>query len=105
MGEWECQREDFWKAYLNIKFLSQCGVKAMGNHREGRRSSTILQRWTDLLNSVAPTAEPKLNVKQKTETGSQTERTDLWLPRGMRVGEGRRGTLGLADANYSVENG
>lgn len=67
LGEWECQREDFWKAYLNIKFLSQCGVKAMGNHREGRRSSTILQRWTDLLNSVAPTAELKLNVKQKTE--------------------------------------
>ena len=35
----------------------------------------------------------------KTETDSQTQRTDLWLPRGRGVGEGWIGSLGLADAN------
>lgn len=44
--------------------IPQQTVKAVGNHREGRGSSTILQRWTDL-NSVAPAEEP--NVKQKTK--------------------------------------
>ena len=33
------------------------------------------------------------------ETDSQTRRTDLWLPRGRGVGEGRSRSLGLADAN------
>ena len=32
----------------------------------------------------------------KTETDSQTQRTDLWLPRGREW----IGSLGLADANY-----
>ena len=36
----------------------------------------------------------------KTETDSQTYRTDLWLPRGMEEGVGWTGSLGLADANY-----
>ena len=36
----------------------------------------------------------------ETETDSQTQRTDLWLPRGRGVGEGCTGRLGLADANY-----
>ena len=36
----------------------------------------------------------------ETETDSQTQRKDLWLP---RVG-GQIGSLGLADANYYVEN-
>ena len=34
------------------------------------------------------------------ETDSQTERTDLWLPRGGGEGGGRTGSLGLAEANY-----
>ena len=33
----------------------------------------------------------------ETETDSQTQRTDFWLPGG---GEGKVGSLGLADANY-----
>ena len=40
----------------------------------------------------------------KTEADSQTQRTDLWLPRG-RVPEGWSGSLGLADANYYIQNG
>ena len=39
----------------------------------------------------------------KTETDSQ--RTDLWLPRGRGMGEGWSGSLGLADANYYIQNG
>ena len=33
-------------------------------------------------------------------TDSQTQRTDLWLPRGRVLGEGCIGSLGLADINY-----
>ena len=36
----------------------------------------------------------------ETETDSQTQRTDLSLPRGVEVGEGWSGSLGLVDANY-----
>ena len=32
------------------------------------------------------------------ETDSQTQRTDLWLPTGMGVGEGSIESFGLADA-------
>ena len=41
----------------------------------------------------------------KTETDSQTYRTDLWLPRGRRMGVGWTGSLGLVDANYYIYNG
>ena len=41
----------------------------------------------------------------ETETDSQTQRTDLSLPRGREVGEGWIGSLGLVDANYYIENG
>ena len=40
----------------------------------------------------------------KTETDSQTQRTDLWLPRG-RGREGWTGRLGLADANVLYVGG
>jgi len=36
-------------------------------------------------------------VIYKTETGSQTQRS-LWLPTEKRVGKGRIGSLGIADA-------
>ena len=36
------------------------------------------------------------------KTDSQTYRTDLCLPRGEGVEEGRVGSLGLADANYYI---
>ena len=39
----------------------------------------------------------------KIETDSQTQRTDLWLPRGVG-GEGIDVSLGLVDANYYIQN-
>ena len=36
------------------------------------------------------------------ETDSQPQRTNLWLPKGREVGKGWIGSLGLADANYSI---
>ena len=41
----------------------------------------------------------------KTETDSQTWRTDLCLPRGRGVREGWTVSLGLADANYYIQHG
>ena len=38
----------------------------------------------------------------RTETDSQTQKTNLWLPRGRR--EGVDG-LGLVDTNYYIQNG
>ena len=38
----------------------------------------------------------------ETETDSQTQKTDLWLPRGRAVLEGWNGSLGLADANCYI---
>ena len=48
---------------------------------------------------------PKYDTNEpiyETETDSQTQRTDLWLPRGGRSGGGRTESLALADANYYV---
>ena len=41
----------------------------------------------------------------ETENNSQTQRTDLWLPRGRAVGEGWIGDLGFVDANYYICDG
>ena len=38
----------------------------------------------------------------KTKIDSQIQRTDLWLPRGKRVGQGCIGSLGWVDVNYSI---
>jgi len=38
----------------------------------------------------------------ETETDSQTERADFWLPKGEKGGEGWTGSLGLADANWYI---
>ena len=38
----------------------------------------------------------------KTKTDSQTQRADLWLPRGRREGEGLTGSLELGDANDDI---
>ena len=47
------------------------------------------------------TAEPI----SKAETDSKTMRTDLWLPRRREMGEGRTGSVALADVNYYIQNG
>ena len=41
----------------------------------------------------------------KTETDSQTQRTDLCLPKRTGEGVGSTGSLGLVDANYYIWNG
>ena len=41
----------------------------------------------------------------ETETDSQRERTDPWLPRGRELGEGWSGRLRLADISYYVKDG
>ena len=38
----------------------------------------------------------------ETETDSQTYRSDLWLPRGRGLGEGKIGSFRLADPNYYI---
>ena len=38
----------------------------------------------------------------ETETDSQTQRTDLELPRERGAEEGRTGKVGLADVNYYI---
>ena len=40
----------------------------------------------------------------KTETDSQTYKTDFWLIKGRKVGEKWIGSLGLADANCYIEH-
>ena len=35
----------------------------------------------------------------ETEIDSQIQRTGIWLPRGMRVGDGRTESMGLSDTN------
>ena len=37
----------------------------------------------------------------RTETDSETQRTDLWLPRERWVEEGNIGSLGLSDVNIT----
>ena len=41
----------------------------------------------------------------ETETESQTQRRDVWLPVGKAVSEGWIGHLGLADANQYIQDG
>ena len=41
----------------------------------------------------------------ETETDAQTLRTDLWLQGGRGMREGWSGRLGLADADYCIQNG
>ena len=42
------------------------------------------------------------NPIYETETESQTEKVDWWLPRGRGVGEAWSGSLGLIDANWCI---
>ena len=60
---------------------------------------------------ISYTFTPMWNLKYdtneliyETETDSQTQRTDLWLPGG-GLEEGCIGDLGLADENYYIEDG
>ena len=69
-------------------------TKRSKSERERQTPYDITHMW----NLKYDTNEPIY----KTETDSQSERTDLWLPRGRGVGEGRTGSLGLAGTNYYI---
>ena len=65
-----------------------------------------------LVNTTKWNVESKWNLKYATnesiyEPGSQTQRTDLWLPSVEVVGrwEGWTGSFGSADTNYHIQNG
>ena len=47
----------------------------------------------------------KYGTKEPIKTETDSQRTDLWMPWGRVVGEGWIGSLGLADANYYIQNG
>ena len=66
----------------------------MKSERERQTSYDITYMWNLIYGSDEPI--------YKTETDSQTWRTDLWLPRGMWEGVGWMASLGLVDANYYI---
>ena len=68
-------------------------ITKMSEVRERQIPYNIIYMW----NLKYDTSE----LIYKTETDSQTQRTDLWLP-GWGVGEGWSVRLGLADANYHM---
>ena len=57
---------------------------------------------TSLTCGIQNEIQMNLSVKQKETHG---QRTDLWLPREGRQGEGSFWSLGLADANYYIHDG
>ena len=63
------------------------------NHKEKDKYYMI-----SLICRIQNTTQMKLTY----ETGSQTWRTDFWLPRRRRIGEAWIRNLGLADANYCI---
>ena len=70
--------------------------------------SEVRKRKTNTWNDITYTWNLKYGTNEpiyKTETDSQTWRTDLWLPRGREEGVGWTGSLGLVDANYYIQNG
>ena len=71
------------------------------SHAKRRKSEREIQIPYDITymwNLKYGTCEPIY----KTERDSQTYRTDLWLPGGMREGVGWTGSLGLVVANYYI---
>ena len=66
-------------------------ITKMSEVRERQIPYNIIYMW----NLKYDTSE----LIYKTETDSQTQRTDLWLPRATGVGEARAENSGLVDAN------
>ena len=47
----------------------------------------------------------QLNLSMKTETDSQAQRTDLWLPRGREGSGGMEWEFGISRCKLYIENG
>ena len=70
----------------NVAITRNYHTKQSKSEREKQTPCVITYRW----NFYVIEADP------------QTQRKDLWLPRGEQVGKGWIGSLGLADANYYI---
>ena len=87
---------------MHAQSLQSCPTlcNPMDGSPPGSSVHRILQgrvpEWAAMSSSIYDTNE----FIYETETDSQTEKTDLWLPRGGEVEEGRTGNLELADVNY-----
>ena len=76
----------FAATWMDLEIIILSEVKS---ERERQIPYDIAYMW----NLIYDTNE--YSTKQK-----HSQRTDLWLPSGRGLGEGRIGSLGLADANY-----
>ena len=65
---------------------------------KSERERKIPYDTTHIWNLKYSTNEPTYKIA----TDSQTWRTDFWMPRGMREGQGWTGSLGLVYANYYI---
>ena len=75
----------------------------MDGPRDYHTKQSKSERERQILYDIIYMWNLKYDINQyiyETKTDSQIYRADLWLPRGRWVGEGRHGSLGLADANY-----
>ena len=64
--------------------------------------------WNETNTTCHLYVKSKYDTKEliyKAETELQMYSTDLWLPRGIRLGETQIGSLALADANYHIQDG
>ena len=95
----------------SISWSNECNQR-LCSYMDGPRDAHTKQSESDQERQVSCDITYMWNLKYDTnelihgtETDSQTQRTDLWLPRRMRMGKGWCKSLGLANANYHVYDG
>ena len=92
--------------YNRILFTPKKNENAICNNMDGPTEyhTNWSQKQKDKYN-IPYMWNPKYDSNEPIyKTDSQTQRTDLWLPRGIGDGEGWIRSLGSADANYYIEN-
>ena len=88
---------NIWEIALGCLLCSSFIYSLENESRESQIPYDIIYTW----NLKHDTNE----LTYETETDSQTQRTDLLLPRGIWVEEGWIGNLELVEANYCIRNG
>ena len=87
-------------AVVWVQSLTQDLTHAMGTDQKKKN-----KKKKDKYHIISPMWNLKYDTKELIyETKSQTCRTDLWLPTGKGMGEGRTGTLGSADVKHHIQN-